>query len=149
MSPYCTRTRLQNLKSFCVGSTCNVYYVLRCDGPVTSHCTLRILFESIIQVPGLCRASMSSQPKSSLLDVFLRTWYLGFTSFGGPVVHFQIFHRMFVEGQNSWLDEQTVRYLPSAFSFFWVLMVLLHSFRSFLPFVRPFQVQAARRWDSA
>ena len=61
---------------------------------------------------------MTSQPKSSILNVFLRTWYLGFTSFGGPVVHFQIFHRMFVEGQNPWLDEQTVRYLPSASSIY-------------------------------
>ena len=59
---------------------------------------------------------MSSQAKSSLLDVLLRTWYLGVTSFGGPVVHFQIFHRKFVEGQDPWLDEQTVRYLPSASS---------------------------------
>ena len=67
--------------------------------------------------PFYTRASMPSLVKSSLLDVFLRTWYLGFTSFGGPVVHFQIFHRMFVEGQNPWLDEQTVRVLPSASSF--------------------------------
>ena len=59
---------------------------------------------------------MSSQAKSSLLDVLLRTWYLGVTSFGGPVVHFQIFHRKFVEGQDPWLDEQTVRYLPFASS---------------------------------
>ena len=59
---------------------------------------------------------MSTQAKSSLLDVLLRTWYLGVTSFGGPVVHFQIFHRKFVEGQDPWLDEQTVRYLPSASS---------------------------------
>ena len=65
-----------------------------------------------------CRASMPSQPKSNLLDVLLRTWYLGFTSFGGPVVHFQIFHRMFVEGQDPWLDEQTVRYLSSPSSIF-------------------------------
>ena len=43
-----------------------------------------------------------------LREVFLRTWYLGFTSFGGPVVHFQIFYRNFVEGKNPWLDEQTV-----------------------------------------
>jgi chromate transport protein ChrA len=46
--------------------------------------------------------------RSSLKDVFLRTWFLGVTSFGGPVVHFQIFHRMFVEGSNPWLDEETV-----------------------------------------
>jgi hypothetical protein len=46
---------------------------------------------------------------SRLTDVFLRTWYLGFTSFGGPVVHFQIFHRLFVQGSNPWINEQTVR----------------------------------------
>ena len=71
---------------------------------------------------------MSSQPKSRLLDVFLRTWYLGFTSFGGPVVHFQIFHRLFVEDQNPWLDEQTVRYLPfSAFYFLRAFINILSS----------------------
>jgi hypothetical protein len=43
-----------------------------------------------------------------LKGVFLRTWYLGFTSFGGPVVHFQIFHSKFVDGPNPWIDEQTV-----------------------------------------
>ena len=72
---------------------------------------------------------MSSQSKLSLLDVFLKTWYLGFTSFGGPVVHFQIFHRLFVDGKNPWLDEQTVRYLPSAYSFLGLLMVLLSQFQ--------------------
>ena len=51
---------------------------------------------------------MPSLLNSSLLDVFIRTWYLGFASFGGPVVHFQIFHRLLVEGQNPWIDEQTV-----------------------------------------
>jgi hypothetical protein len=48
---------------------------------------------------------------SRLSDVFLRTWHLGFTSFGGPPVHFQIFHEKFVEGkggQEKWADEQTV-----------------------------------------
>ena len=46
-----------------------------------------------------------------LLDVFLRTWDLGFTAFGGPPVHFRIIHRRFVEGvggKTSWIDEQTV-----------------------------------------
>ena len=47
-----------------------------------------------------------------LLDVFLRTWDLGFTAFGGPPVHFQILHSRFVEGKGGkekWVDEQTVR----------------------------------------
>lgn len=53
------------------------------------------------------RKSLSSR----LSDVFLRTWHLGFTSFGGPPVHFQIFHEKFVHGkggQEKWVDEQTV-----------------------------------------
>lgn len=48
-----------------------------------------------------------------LLDVFLRTWDLGFTAFGGPPVHFQILHSRFVEGKGgkeNWVDEQTVRF---------------------------------------
>jgi hypothetical protein len=46
-----------------------------------------------------------------LADVFLRTWDLGFTAFGGPPVHFQILHQRFVEGRGGkqkWVDEQTV-----------------------------------------
>jgi hypothetical protein len=46
-----------------------------------------------------------------LLDVFLRTWDLGFTAFGGPPVHFKIFHNRFVLGSGGkapWIDEQTV-----------------------------------------
>lgn len=49
---------------------------------------------------------------SRLVDVFLRTWDLGFTAFGGPPVHFQILHSRFVEGEGGkekWVDEQTVR----------------------------------------
>jgi hypothetical protein len=43
-------------------------------------------------------------------DVVYRTWYLGFTAFGGPSVHFRIFHQSFVEGQGKtpWIDEQVV-----------------------------------------
>ena len=41
------------------------------------------------------------------LEVFLRTWDLGFISFGGPPVHFQIFHERFVQ-RYKWIDEQTV-----------------------------------------
>lgn len=45
-----------------------------------------------------------------LLDVFRRTFDLGFTAFGGPPVHFQIFHQRFVDGRGKtpWIDEQTV-----------------------------------------
>ncbi|KAF8057609.1 chromate transporter [Lyophyllum atratum] len=52
-------------------------------------------------------------PEPRLLDVFLATYDLGFTSFGGPPVHFQIFHRRFVDGsgQTPWIDEQTYQEL--------------------------------------
>lgn len=46
-----------------------------------------------------------------LLDVFLRTWDLGFTAFGGPPVHFHIIRQRFVEGEGgktAWIDEATV-----------------------------------------
>lgn len=43
-----------------------------------------------------------------LVDVFVRTWDLGFTAFGGPPVHFQILHGRFVD-KYEWVDEQTVR----------------------------------------
>lgn len=46
-----------------------------------------------------------------LFDVFLRTWDLGFTAFGGPNVHFQILYQRFVVGSSGkvpWVDEQTV-----------------------------------------
>lgn len=48
-----------------------------------------------------------------LVELFMRTWDLGFTAFGGPPVHFQILHRRFVEGVgfsggSKWIDEQTV-----------------------------------------
>ena len=47
-----------------------------------------------------------------LWDVFVRTYDLGFTCFGGPPVHFQIFHRKFVDGlgKTPWIDEQTVTF---------------------------------------
>jgi len=45
-----------------------------------------------------------------LIEVFLRTWDLGLTAFGGPPVHFQIIYNRFVEGKggSKWIDEQTV-----------------------------------------
>ncbi|GLB42917.1 putative chromate transporter [Lyophyllum shimeji] len=57
-------------------------------------------------------ANTSNLP-ARLLDVFLRTYDLGFTSFGGPPVHFQIFHRRFVDGlgKTPWIDEQTYQEL--------------------------------------
>lgn len=46
-----------------------------------------------------------------LIEVFTRTWDLGFTAFGGPPVHFQILHSRFVKAEHGtyrWIDEQTV-----------------------------------------
>ncbi|THZ09074.1 chromate ion transporter-like protein [Aureobasidium pullulans] len=44
-----------------------------------------------------------------LADVFLRTWDLGFTAFGGPPVHFQILHQRFVDSKGfaPWVNDQT------------------------------------------
>ncbi|KAK6513602.1 hypothetical protein TWF506_008039 [Arthrobotrys conoides] len=59
------------------------------------------------------QANNKSLP-NRLLDVFLRTWDLGFTAFGGPPVHFQILHQRFVEGRGGkqkWVDEQTYQEL--------------------------------------
>ncbi|KAJ5349834.1 hypothetical protein N7541_007561 [Penicillium brevicompactum] len=64
---------------------------------------------------GLRQNEGNERPLSRrLLDVFLRTWDLGFTAFGGPPVHFQIIHGRFVEGQGGkekWVDEQTYQEL--------------------------------------
>lgn len=42
-----------------------------------------------------------------IADVVSRTWDLGFTSFGGPAVHFQLLHRRFVDSNGReapWVD---------------------------------------------
>lgn len=59
------------------------------------------------------RAGAETKLFPRLRDVFLRTWDLGFTSFGGPPVHFQILHRRFVDGMGKtpWIDEQTYQEL--------------------------------------
>lgn len=61
-------------------------------------------------------------------EMFVHNWYLGFTSFGGPAVHFQIvstfirmetilklisirFRRKFVE-KDRWIDDQMVSWPP-------------------------------------
>ncbi|KOS48540.1 hypothetical protein ACN38_g507 [Penicillium nordicum] len=79
-------------------------------------------FSSLVQLKSKWRShgvsSENEGPKkplsSRLLDVFLRTWDLGFTAFGGPPVHFQILHSRFVEGKGNkekWVDEQTYQEL--------------------------------------
>lgn len=61
-------------------------------------------------VDNVCRPNTQNL-SFRLADVFLRTWDLGFTAFGGPPVHFQILHQRFVESRGAyaaWIDEQTV-----------------------------------------
>lgn len=60
-------------------------------------------------VPTAAYQPNTSSLTTRLSDVFSRTFDLGFTAFGGPPVHFQIFHRRFVDGQGRtpWIDEQT------------------------------------------
>ncbi|KAK5018384.1 hypothetical protein LTR60_001521 [Cryomyces antarcticus] len=45
--------------------------------------------------------------RDALREMVATEWYLGFTSFGGPAVHFQIFYKMFVQDLK-WIEEQTV-----------------------------------------
>ncbi|KAF8649173.1 hypothetical protein AX16_005971 [Volvariella volvacea WC 439] len=88
---------------------------VRLDGTSASS-----LFRSF-RLPGSrSRSARQSQPaededliSNKLKDVIVRTFYLGFTSFGGPPAHFQIFHKSFVEGQGRrpWIDEQTYQEL--------------------------------------
>ncbi|KAM0703234.1 hypothetical protein Q7P35_009172 [Cladosporium inversicolor] len=40
----------------------------------------------------------------AFLDMLAHNWHLGFTSFGGPAVHFQIFQQLFVE-KYQWIDQ--------------------------------------------
>ncbi|KAF3203885.1 hypothetical protein TWF106_007601 [Orbilia oligospora] len=94
------------------------------------------------------QANNKSLP-NRLLDVFLRTWDLGFTAFGGPPVHFQILHQRFVEGhggKQKWVDEQTYQELfaicqalpgPSSTKMIFCL-VLLHA--GFIPAIFVFFV---------
>lgn len=66
------------------------------------------------------KANTSSLP-TRIHSILSRTWDLGFTAFGGPPVHFRIFHQRFVEGLSArsssiqkhapWLDEQTYQEL--------------------------------------
>ena len=71
-----------------------------------------------------------------LSEVVRHTWYLGFTSFGGPPVHFQIFHARFVE-KEKWVDEQTV----GAICLIGVVRTNGCSIKSSSPYVRDFQDQ--------
>jgi hypothetical protein len=66
-----------------------------------------------VQASSTSTANQTDKPSLGyrLLDVFLRTWDLGFTAFGGPPVHFQVMHGRFVQGKGGkekWVDEQTV-----------------------------------------
>jgi chromate transport protein ChrA len=50
------------------------------------------------QSPSRSNDTSQSPLSTRLLEVFLATFDLGFTAFGGPPVHFQILYRRFVEG---------------------------------------------------
>lgn len=47
---------------------------------------------------------------TALLDMLAHNWSLGFTSFGGPTVHFQIFQQLFVE-KYQWIDNTSYQEL--------------------------------------
>jgi chromate transport protein ChrA len=66
-----------------------------------------------MSVNALYSAASDTKLFQRFRDVFMRTWDLGFTSFGGPPVHFQILHRRFVDGMGKtpWIDEQTYQEL--------------------------------------
>ncbi|KAI3016990.1 hypothetical protein CBS147347_10527 [Aspergillus niger] len=76
--------------------------------PISS---LRALHRSSRSHAGATDPARAEEPLLERLgEVVQHTWYLGFTSFGGPPVHFQIFHARFVE-QEKWVDEQTYQEL--------------------------------------
>lgn len=78
-----------------------------------------------------------------LSETIRHTWYLGFTSFGGPPVHFQIFHTRFVE-QEKWVDEQTVHICLAEDSYSEKL-IDTHSTKSCLPYARVFPGRPLQR----
>ncbi|KAL2060555.1 hypothetical protein VTL71DRAFT_9196 [Oculimacula yallundae] len=53
-----------------------------------------------------------SQLGRQLWEVIEEGWYLGFTAFGGPPVHFKIFHDKYVD-KLGWIDEQMYQELFS------------------------------------
>ncbi|KAL2782633.1 chromate transporter-domain-containing protein [Aspergillus keveii] len=73
--------------------------------------SLRALYQIRRSHAGPTNPGVAEEPLfSRLSEVVRHTWYLGFTSFGGPPVHFQIFHARFVE-KEKWVDEQTYQEL--------------------------------------
>ena len=67
---------------------------------------LRSLLPRVRALRNLVSPSGEAISKIPLVDMLAHNWYLGFTSFGGPTVHFQIFRRLFVE-EYHWIDEPT------------------------------------------
>jgi hypothetical protein len=104
-------------------------------------------------------ASSSCQPNTSnlgsrLAEVFTKTWDLGFTSFGGPPVHFQILHRRFVEGLgfngSKWIDEQTVN-APQLEPFKYIATsadIEIESIKNYSPYAKPYPAQHPQKWYS-
>ncbi|KAJ2916420.1 hypothetical protein MD484_g4011, partial [Candolleomyces efflorescens] len=77
------------------------------------HSVLGRLKGDDVSVPKEAYQVNTSSLGARLWDVFSRTYDLGFIGFGGPPVHFQIFHRRFVDGMGKtpWIDEQTYQEL--------------------------------------
>lgn len=62
--------------------------------------------------PGAYQA-MKGSLGPRLWEIVVNFWDLGFTSFGGPPVHFQTMRKRFVDAENGripWIDDQTVSF---------------------------------------
>ncbi|KAK0361579.1 hypothetical protein LTR94_022758 [Friedmanniomyces endolithicus] len=63
----------------------------------------------------------------TLWATLITTWHLGFTAFGGPNVHFQIFRKMFVE-KRKWIDEQMYQELFGITKMLFCINAIRHGF---------------------
>ncbi|KAF8665640.1 hypothetical protein AX16_000095 [Volvariella volvacea WC 439] len=86
----------------------------RFPGPVVTTLPRSLRLPGFRSITRHVHAADRDLISSKLKDVIRRTYHLGFTSFGGPPAHFQVFHRLFVEGKDGqlpWIDEQTYQEL--------------------------------------
>ena len=70
---------------------------------------LKLLRRRMSSIQSSSVTSTDSLP-SRLFSVLKHSYYLGFTSFGGPPVHFQIFHALYVD-KLQWIDESVYQEL--------------------------------------
>jgi hypothetical protein len=61
-----------------------------------------------LALPAASEAELSCCQPDQMWQAVTASFWASSPAFGGPVVHFQIFHRKFVQGLNPWLDELTV-----------------------------------------